>query len=275
MSTLVSVCIPVYNGEPFILETINMVLAQDYDNMEIIISDNTSSDHTVDKIKEITDERVQLYQNDHNLGMGGNWNVLLDKAKGDYIIIVCADDFLLPGAIREKARILDENPDVSIVFSAAHVMSEKGSKIFTRKKYHKDMKIDGKTMQKDLFCSKNFMCEPINNMFRASAARKTGYFDTSLWYTIDWDYWLRILNHGNAYYLKKAYSGFRVSTTSATGANLNRENRILDDETVFINKYKTGEIMYVDDEMLALRKKKVESRLRLKKLFMRIGKIFR
>ena len=272
MNTLVSVCIPVYNGEPFIIETIRMVLAQDYDNMEILISDNTSSDHTVEKIKEITDERVRLYQNDYNLGMGGNWNSLLDKAKGEYIIIVCADDFLLPGAIREKARILDENPDVCIVFSSACVMNERGKKIFTRSKYCKDKKIDGKKIQRDLFCQKNFFCEPINNMFRAYAARKTGYFDNSLWYTIDWDYWLRILNYGNAYFLKKPYSGFRVSTVSATGTNLRVPDRILKDEEVFLKKYKTGEVIPMTPEMLSRRKRNVSFRLWLKTLFMRIGK---
>lgn len=274
MSTLVSVCIPVYNGEPFIIETIEMVLAQDYDNMEILISDNTSSDHTVDKIKEIKDERVQLFQNDHNLGMGGNWNVLLDKAKGDYIIIVCADDFLLPGAIREKARILDENPDVCIVFSSAYVMNEEGKKLFLRRKYLQNRKIDGKKIQRDLFCKKNFFCEPINNMFRASAAKKVGYFDTSLWYTIDWDYWLRILNFGNAYYLKKPYSGFRVSTQSATGTNLKGSEKILKDEEIFLQKYQTGRVMEVKPSMLARRKRNVSFRLKLKILFMKIGKWF-
>ena len=273
MNTLVSVCIPVYNGEPFIIETIKMVLDQDYDNMEILISDNTSSDHTVDKIREIQDARVQLYQNDHNLGMGGNWNVLLDKAKGDYIIIVCADDFLLPGAIREKAKVLDENPDVSIVFSSAYVMDENGKKIFTRSKYGRDKKIEGKKIQRELFCKKNFFCEPINNMFRASAAREVGYFDTSLWYTIDWDYWLRILNYGNAYFLKRAYSGFRVSTVSATGTNLKGTEKILADEEVFLRKYQSGEIMEVSPFMIKRRRRNVYFRLQLKILFMKLGKL--
>ena len=271
MGTLVSVCIPVFNGEVFIKETIEMILKQDYDNMEILVSDNESTDHTVEEIKKIKDSRIKLLQNERNLGMGGNWNSLMRQARGDYLLLVCADDYLLPGAIREKAKILDDNPDVNIVFSSSYVMNEKGRKLMIRRPFRKSCKLEARKMQQDLFVKRNIFAEPTNNMLRKSAMLEVGDFDTNLWYTIDWDYWLRMLNTGNAYYIDKPYSGFRISSSSATGSSLNGTEKILKDESVFIEKHKEGKIIPVTHEMIVQREKNVQRRLSQKIIFMRIN----
>lgn len=273
MGSLVSVCIPVYNGGAFIRQTILMVLNQNYDNMEVLVSDNASTDNTIEEIKKIQDKRVRLLQNKTNLGMGGNWNSLLKQAKGDYVIIVCADDFLLPGAIKEKASILDNNPDVNIVSSASFVMNEKGKKIMKRRPFKVSRKFDGKSMQQELFIKRNLFAEPTNNMLRRSAMLRTGEFDEALWYTIDWDYWIRILNEGNAYYIDKPYSGFRISTSSATGSSLGGKEKILKDEQVFLSKYKSGNIIPITQDMLEQRNRNVQKRLSQKILFMKIGTV--
>lgn len=270
MGSLVSVCIPVYNGGAFIRQTILMVLNQNYDNMEVLVSDNASTDNTIEEIKKIQDKRVRLLQNKANLGMGGNWNSLLKQVKGDYVIIVCADDFLLPGAIKEKASILDNYPDVNIVSSASFVMNEKGKKIMKRRPFKGSRKFDGKSMQQELFIKRNLFAEPTNNMLRRSAMLRTGEFDEALWYTIDWDYWIRILNEGNAYYIDKPYSGFRISTSSATGSSLGEKEKILKDEQVFLRKYKNGNIISITQDMLEQRNRNVQKRLSQKILFMKI-----
>lgn len=273
MESLISVCIPVYNGESFIGETIQMILKQDYDNMEILISDNASTDNTVKEIIKIQDTRIRILMNNTNIGMGGNWNSLIKQAKGEYVIIVCADDFLLPGAIRAKAEVLDRNSDVNIVFSSSYVMNEKGRKIMKRRPFRGNCKLDGKKMQQELFIKRNFFAEPTNNMLRRSAMLYTGEFDEKLWYTIDWDYWIRILSEGNAYYIDKPYSGFRISSSSATGSSLSGKEKILKDEYMFINKYKKEKIIPITQEMLELRNKNIQKRLKQKILFMKFGTI--
>ncbi len=273
MSKLVSICIPVYNGAPFIKDTIEMVLQQDYDNMEILVSDNASTDNTVEEIKKIKDPRVKLLQNTTNLGMGGNWNSLKAQAKGEYVIIVCADDFLFPNAIREKAKVLDENPDVSIVFSSTYVMNSRGWKLLKRRPFKENKKLEKASVQKDLFVKYNFFAEPPNNMMRKSAMDKAGDWDTELWYTIDWDYYLRLLNHGNAYYIDKPYAGFRISASSATGSSLDGNEKILNDEKIFIEKHKDSKYFNVTSEMISERSNNVHNRLRKKVLFMKIGTI--
>ena len=274
MSTKVSICVPVYNGEPFIRQTIEMILSQEYDNMEVLVSDNDSTDNTVGEINKIKDERVRIIQNSTNVGMGGNWNILMKEATGDYLMIVCADDFLLPGAVKAKAKVLDENSDVSIVFSSAYVMSEKGKKIMLRRPFKGNQWLEAKKTQKELFVKKNFFAEPTNNMLRRDAVLKTGEFDNNLWYTIDWEYWLRILNTGNAYYIDKPYSGFRISGSSATGSSLSGKEKILKDEAVFMDKHKDGKYIPITPEMIEEREKNVKKRLNQKVLFMKILTVF-
>jgi len=266
----VSICIPVYNGAKYVCETINSVLNQDYENLEILVSDDCSTDDTISIVESIKDNRIRIIKNKENLGLGGNWNVLLREATGDYLMIVCQDDLLIPGVISQKVKVLEENPDVVIVTSASYVINENSTRLFVRRPFKKTQKFDRNKIRERLFAGRNIFMEPPNNMLRRSAMLKTGEFDTTLWYVIDWDYWLRILEYGTAYYINKPLSSFRISKTSATGSNLNTMNAILQDEEVFLKKYKDGKIMPMSQDLLDIRKKGVFKRLKMKILFMKI-----
>ena len=96
---MVSVCIPVYNGSLFIEETINSVLCQDYRNLEIVVQDNASTDGTWDLLQLIAFKHSQLSiaRNETNVGMAPNWNLCINRAKGDYLMLLSADDLLEKG----------------------------------------------------------------------------------------------------------------------------------------------------------------------------------
>ncbi len=95
----VSICIPVFNGAALIGETIASVLAQDFPGFVILIQDNASTDGTWDILTEFArrDARIQPQRNDHNLGMAGNWNVVVDRARTPLVMLLSADDMLRPG----------------------------------------------------------------------------------------------------------------------------------------------------------------------------------
>lgn len=113
---LVSILIPMYNSSEFLEETLNCALHQTYQNLEIIVSDDCSSDNSVDLVKDfmVKDSRIKLLTNTCNLGMCGNWNRLFREAKGDYLLKLDADDIistnfietLLPIAITHHADII-------------------------------------------------------------------------------------------------------------------------------------------------------------------------
>lgn len=93
---LVSVCIPVYNGKKYIDETIQSILAQTYCHIEIIIQDNASTDGTWELLQEYAAKYPQIFieRNIQNYGMTANWNLVINRARGDYAMLLSADDTL-------------------------------------------------------------------------------------------------------------------------------------------------------------------------------------
>ena len=78
MEPLVSVCIPAYNNEGTIEETVRSVLAQTYNNLELVVVDDCSTDRTAALAEAFTDARVRVVRNEKNLGMAGNWNKCIE-----------------------------------------------------------------------------------------------------------------------------------------------------------------------------------------------------
>ena len=102
-NNLVSILIPVYNRDKFIEETINSALSQTYQNIEIIIVDNNSTDNTWRIIKKYTkkDNRIKAFKNDTNIGPVRNWKKCTDKADGEFGKILWSDDLIAPEFIEK------------------------------------------------------------------------------------------------------------------------------------------------------------------------------
>ena len=115
MNPLVSVCIPCYNAQNTIERTIWSVLKQTYSNIEIIISDNASTDKTVEVVRQIEDERVRIFINETNLGMAKNFQAALSRASGKYIKCLCADDIITPDCIEKQVNVFLQHPSDNIV----------------------------------------------------------------------------------------------------------------------------------------------------------------
>jgi len=113
LESLVSVIIPSFNKEKFISETIQSVLNQSYQNWELIIVDDLSSDRTVDFIKDfqIKDNRIKLFVNDKNSGANYSRNFGVKHSLGEYLIFLDADDTLLSSCIQNRLNYI-ENSDV-------------------------------------------------------------------------------------------------------------------------------------------------------------------
>ncbi|RBP37337.1 glycosyl transferase family 2 [Roseimicrobium gellanilyticum] len=114
-SSLVTIGIPVFNGEKHLAQALDSALAQDCPNLEILISDNASTDGTQDICKEYRrrDSRIRYHRNKENLGASGNFQEVLKRANGEYFTWLACDDILTRGDYVSKlAGYLDTNPDV-------------------------------------------------------------------------------------------------------------------------------------------------------------------
>ncbi len=114
-----SICIPNFNYGRYIGDTIRGVLAQDYDNFEIIVADNASTDNSVKVVKSFNDPRIKLIQNRYNIGFAPNLQRATESARGDYVNLLSSDDQMKPGALRAYAdAIMAADRDDLVLFSA-------------------------------------------------------------------------------------------------------------------------------------------------------------
>lgn len=121
----VTVCVPVRNGARTISRTLDSILAQDYPNFEIIVSDNCSDDETAKIVQEYSARGIRYYLNPHNLYYGeNNWNHVLALATGPLIALYHADDIYMPATVRKQAEFLTAHPDVSAVFTMMQAIDE-------------------------------------------------------------------------------------------------------------------------------------------------------
>ena len=116
-SPLISVILPTYNGEKYLAETLESVLNQTYKNLEIIITDDCSTDRTVEIVKSYNDERIKLYVNEKNLGIANNTNKALSLATGEFIMMQDHDDVSSPFRAEGMLKVLLENKDLTGVCS--------------------------------------------------------------------------------------------------------------------------------------------------------------
>jgi glycosyltransferase involved in cell wall biosynthesis len=126
MQKKVSVCIPSYNGAPFIGETIQSVLNSEYRNIEVIISDDASNDGTVEIIESVHDQRIRLYQNEHNEGPVRNWNRAAVRATGEYVSLLNHDDLYGQFWLVFAMHHLERNSHIGWVSTAYRVIDAQG-----------------------------------------------------------------------------------------------------------------------------------------------------
>ncbi len=221
VSPTISVLIPVYNGEKYLAACLNSILAQDFTEMEILISDDGSTDGSRELIKRYAekDSRIRWWRNPVNLGLAGNFNGILRAARNDYIKYVLQDDLLLaPSAIRQMVQALDADPAVSLVGSGSKVINDRSQLVELRNHFRCSGVMDGKAaIMRCLARNGNLIGEPSVVMFRRAQAGRG--FDERYRQLIDLDFWFHLLEQGRFAYLAEPLCAFRQHPEQQTAVN--------------------------------------------------------
>jgi glycosyltransferase involved in cell wall biosynthesis len=129
----ITIMIPTYNQAQYIEQCVESAMIQDYQNLEIIISDDSTNDETEKIIREkyLHDFRIKYFRNEIRLGRVGNYHhTLYEKATGDYVLNLDGDDYLIdPTYISEAAKVLDENKDVVCCIARISYYNEEEQKV--------------------------------------------------------------------------------------------------------------------------------------------------
>lgn len=240
MKPLVSVCIPAYNNAAYIKETIDSILKQSYENLELVICDDGSKDATVQVIESIADKRIKVYKNEKNLGMSGNWNNCLSKCQGEFIKLVCADDILREDCLEKEVQALLENPTAVLAESDTKLIDLQGNSKGFYKRYKTNGLENGKKIARAGFFVKNYFGAPQANTFRRSAAEQAGGFDSWYTYILDYDFWVTLACMGDVYIIHEPLNYFRVRNDSNTGEVMNgsKTNVYVEEHIHLVNKFK-------------------------------------
>ena len=122
---LVSVIVPVYNVENYIAQTLKSVLAQTYDNFELLIVDDESPDSSIEICQKFADPRVKIIRQ-KNRGLAGARNTGIRHAQGDYLAFLDSDDLWLPEKLARHIKHLEDSPEVGVSFSRSQFIDGEG-----------------------------------------------------------------------------------------------------------------------------------------------------
>ena len=115
MKKLVSIALPAYNAGPYIGACLDCLLGQTYDNLEIVLMDDCSTDDTAQVVASYTDPRIRYYKNEENMGIVHTLNKAYGLCRGEYIARMDADDLCTLDRLEKQVALLEAMPDVGLV----------------------------------------------------------------------------------------------------------------------------------------------------------------
>lgn len=128
---LISVCIPTFNSERFLGQTVASALRCEWRNLEVIVSDDASTDRTVAVCRDIEDPRLRIFEHGDRRGAPANWNRAMGYAKGELLCLLNHDDVLGPSWLPTACRGLSLSPDVGWAVSAHTIVDHAGKRLST------------------------------------------------------------------------------------------------------------------------------------------------
>jgi glycosyltransferase involved in cell wall biosynthesis len=218
----ISVCLPTFNGAKYVGLAIDSILAQSFQDFELIVCDDRSSDNTPQIIRTYADrdDRVKFTTNSKRLGLFQNYNECISKSQGQFIKPFAQDDVLAPKTLARMIEAFSRNDHVVLVSSARKWIDANGMETKQIAHFHSDTVLKGKdVIMAHLIGLSNWIGEPSAVMFKAGATGNK--FDTGFHHYGDIEYWLRILEHGSLLYLSEPLCSFRRHDESSTSTNLN------------------------------------------------------
>lgn len=177
----VSIGMPVFNGEKFVAQAIESILAQTFSDLELIISDNGSHDHTAEICRSYAarDERVRYFRQEVNQGAAWNHNFVFNNASGEYFKWQCHDDLCDPTFIEKCVEVLDQDPSAVLCYSQFLRIDELGKALAAEAHGWKPIgssSVTGVTTAHERFRTlihRRDACEEIYGVMRSAIAKQT------------------------------------------------------------------------------------------------------
>ncbi|BBU30146.1 hypothetical protein BTHE68_38800 [Burkholderia sp. THE68] len=208
----ISVVIPTYNAQKYIVETLHSLLRQDAD-FEILVLDDASTDSTLDLVRGLNDPRIRLFPLENNVGRPANANRAFNLCRGEYIARIDHDDIAEPERLSKQAAFLDANPDVTVV----------GSQIrhFGEEDMTSEFPLDDANIKARFVTGAAYIANPSTVFRRDFVQQHELRYDPNLDVVDDLGFWFDCMLHGARFAnLPEALTSYRIHS-GMTSLNLN------------------------------------------------------
>ncbi|MFK5882351.1 MAG: glycosyltransferase family 2 protein [Sulfurospirillum sp.] len=211
----VTIMIPTYNQDNYIVDAINSALSQKYQDLEVIVCDDNSSDNTWQLIQQLKDKRLKIYRNQENLGRVENYRKLLyELASGDFIINLDGDDYFIDNNYIAKAVKLIEKEKLDLVFSNQIVR-------YTNKDKYTDMDLPVIINGKWLFLNygkKGIHIPHMTALYKRSKAVKLNFYCKDI-ISSDWESILKFIINSKIGFISESTGVWRQVEGSESKSN--------------------------------------------------------
>ena len=217
---LVTICIPTFNRGKFLPLALESASSQSYQNIEILVTDNHSTDDTPEIVRSFSekDPRISYHRHQRNIGMVGNFNSGLRLARGSLVKILCDDDFLAPDCIDKSVEVFRRYPDVELVACSRQVLDEDLQPVRRLGYAENFVYLPGTEVIKRCLFDGNLIGEPAAVLFRRSGVAQG--FRENYSQLMDLEMWFHALEKGNFAFLPETLCYFRSHGGQSTLRNL-------------------------------------------------------
>lgn len=239
---MVDIFIPLYNGEKYIIEAIESIRKQTYQEFKLYIVYNGGLDNSYQIVKQylkqINDNRIELIDNSHNPGIANNWNYCILNSTAKYFTITHQDDKLHKECIQEMIKFMEENPEYALAYCDIYTIDSNGSILFSLKNLFKRLLrkpyISLDSNFKTLLLFPIIPCPTL--FYRKEIVDKIGLFNTKYRNELDWEYQIRVILEGYKIgYLPKKLYFYRKHEENESKKNTNNFIKYIEIEDMLRN----------------------------------------
>jgi glycosyltransferase involved in cell wall biosynthesis len=219
----VSVIIPTYNRAKYICESVNSALQQTFDDLEVIVVDDGSTDDTSTLLERFRSDDRFKYHFQTNQGRSSARNLGIDTAQGEWIVFLDSDDQLVPNAVETFLKYSAENPEADVIIGRAEFFDDDGKTI--RGPYAENVGKVARGFIKKAYLRalRDVFFSPGSYMVRADLIRANGiHFDTSYSAAEDLDFAFRLAAHGSLFDTTDIVQRYRFHGTNTSKTEVRR-----------------------------------------------------
>ena len=212
----VSVVVPSFNNASFIEATMDSILAQSFEDFELVVADHSSVDGTWELLQHYrTDPRVRLLRTEAGGGAPRNWERVTAAAGGQLLKLVCGDDIIYPDCLRMQVEAMDANPEVVLVAAQRDLIDVRGAILMSRRGLAGlTGRVAGRVAaRRTVVVGANIFGEPACVLIRRKTLQDAGGWDGRHPYVIDEATYVNVLLRGDFFGIDRSLAAFRLSSS--------------------------------------------------------------